>query len=144
MNDQHKLCLAGPFEVIDSLGQTWQVESVRIFDEGYGAIDVYVALGAADEDMRLHEDASVIRQVVARLRREGYAGPDFIPGAEDLQDPALIVLEAPEEFGAYAARRGWRNIADDYAEEDAGDAASRGEEAEAAYAGLMRRLRARD
>jgi hypothetical protein len=31
-----------------------------------------------------------------------------------LQESRLIVLEAPEEFAAFAKSRGWKNLAEDF------------------------------
>lgn len=142
MNNEHELKLCGPFDLTDSLGRTWRVASMHIFDEGYGPIDVYVKLTSGDEDERLHEDQKVIAQISARIRSLGYDGPDLRVGAEDLQDHLLIVLEAPEEFTAFAAARGWRNLADDYADDDADQRVAMAEiSAAGVYAALMARLR---
>jgi hypothetical protein len=143
MDKEYAIQLSGPFEVTDSLGRNWKVDSVRIFDEGWGGIDVYVAFASAEDEDRLHEDAAVIRQILSRLRALGYVGPDFGPAAEELQDCGLIVLEAPEEFEPFAASLGWRNLAEDYLDgEPAGAAALHGDTtAHAIYAALMQKLR---
>lgn len=108
--------LSGPFPVTDSLGRTWQFNGIRIFDEGYSIIDVYIDFDAPAEDDTFHEDPIVIRQILSRLRFLGYVGPDFGLGDPGLQDDRLIVLEAPEAFSRFAASEGWRNLADEYAD----------------------------
>lgn len=142
-NDEYAILLCGPFDVTDSAGRKWRIDSVSIFNEGYGSIDVYVMLETAGEEVRLHEDSAVIRQILRKLRSLGYDGPDFGPGDEDLQDDTLIVLAAPEEFESFAAAKGWRNLADDYADDVAQDVRLAQEEdaALAVYSALMARLR---
>jgi hypothetical protein len=98
------------------MGRTWDLNGIRIFDEGYGIIDVYVDFVSSMEDERLYEDALLIRQIQSRLRDLGYAGPEVGPGDPGLQDDKLIVLEAPEEFSTFAASKGWKNLAEEYAE----------------------------
>ena len=78
------------------------------------------------------------------MRALGYDGPDFGPGDPGLQDDKLIVLEAPEEFGHFAASKGWKNLAEEYADENSyttlpSDAMS-DPVAQAAFDALMRRL----
>ncbi|MEO8600524.1 MAG: hypothetical protein ABI656_11920, partial [bacterium] len=34
------------------------------------------------------------------------------------QDDKLIVLEAPEEFNVFAASKGWKNLAEEFPEDD--------------------------
>ncbi len=144
MDSENVIRLSGPFRINDSLGRTWDVCAIRIFDEGYGIIDVYVDLDASMEDEPLYDDPLVIRQILSRLRALGYDGPDFGPGDPGLQDDKLIVLEAPEEFGHFAASKGWKNLAEEYADED-GNTAVSGDAmtdpvAWAAFDALMRRL----
>lgn len=117
MHHEDTIRLSGPFRLHDSLGRTWDIGGIRIFDEGYGIIDVYVDFSASMEGEPLHEDVLVIRQILSRLRTLGYSGPDFGPGDPGLQDDRLIVLEAPEAFAAFAASRGWKNLAEEYADE---------------------------
>ncbi len=117
MHHENTIRLSGPFQLHDSLGRAWDIDGIRIFDEGYGIIDVYVDFLASMEGEPLHEDALVIRQILSRLRTLGYAGPDFGPGDPGLQDDRLIVLEAPEAFASFAAGRGWKNLAAEYADE---------------------------
>jgi hypothetical protein len=117
MNSENVIQLSGPFSVTDSLGRTWELNGIRIFDEGYGIIDVYVDFALSMEDDPLYEDPLLIRQIQSRLRALGYVGPDFGHGDLGLQDDKLIVLEAPEEFSRFAASKGWKNLAEEYADE---------------------------
>lgn len=117
MNSEHHIQLSGPFSVTDSSGRAWDLHGIRIFDEGYGIIDVYVDFVTSMDDEPLYEDPLLIGQILARLRALGYTGPDFGHGDLGLQDERLIVLEAPEEFSRFAASKGWKNLAEDYADE---------------------------
>lgn len=114
--EDHSIPLSGPFEVVDSLGRTWQVKGIRIYDEGYSIIDVYVDFAEPVEDEPLCEDAAVMRQILARLRNAGYDGPEFDPSQPAMHDDTSMVLEAPEAFIAFAIGKGWRNLAEDFAE----------------------------
>lgn len=144
MDNENAIQLSGPFSVTDSLGREWDIDGIRIFDEGYGIIDVYVDFASSMDDEPLYEDAQVIRQILARLRSIGYAGPDFGPGDPGLQDEHLIVLEAPEAFGDFAKSRGWRNLAEEYADEERTEASSETIMTDAhagqVYSALMRKL----
>jgi hypothetical protein len=144
MDNEHVIPLSGPFRIHDSLGTTWSVKGIRIYDEGYGIIDVYVDFDESMEDAPLHEDPLVIQQIVSRLRTLGYDGPDFGPGDPGLQDERLIVLEAPEEFCHFAAGKGWKNLAEDFADGDQQPALTddimTDPVARAAFSALMRRL----
>jgi hypothetical protein len=122
MNSETDIQLSGPFSVTDAAGRTHNIKAIRIFDEGYGIIDVYVDFAAAVGKDRLYEDKVLIAQVLAQLRRSGYAGPDFGHGDLGLQDDKLIVLEAPEEFNDFAASKGWKNLADEFADEQDAEA----------------------
>ena len=117
MNSENVIQLSGPFSVTDSSGRNWDLHGIRIFDEGYGIIDVYVDFVSSMDDDPLYEDAHLIAQILARLRTLGYAGPDFGHGDPGLQDDKLIVLEAPEEFSHFAMGKGWRNLAEQYADD---------------------------
>jgi hypothetical protein len=144
MDSDNNIQLSGPFDIVDSLGRHWQVGGIRIYDEGYSIIDVYVDFAESLERDPLHEDPLVIRQILARLRELGYDGPDFGHGAPGLQDDRLIVLEAPEAFTAFAASKGWKNLAEDYADDYADDPEA-GEvvadpASHAVFSALMRRL----
>lgn len=146
MNSENIIQLSGPFRIFDSLGRTWEVEGIRIFNEGYGIIDVYVDLGLPMEGEPLYEDALVIEQILSRLRFLGYTGPDFSLGDPGMQDEKLIVLEAGEEFGAFAGSKGWKNLAEEYLDDEnkdyspdvAGDSVSI-----ELFSALMRKLRAK-
>lgn len=119
MDNDTDIELCGPFTVRDSSGNPRDIASIRIFDEGYGIIDVYVHMVASMNDDRLYEDTVLVGQVMARLHQLGYVGPDFGHGDLGLQDERLIVLEAPEAFNAFAASRGWKDLAEEFAEDDA-------------------------
>ncbi|PFH04612.1 hypothetical protein BCF11_5396 [Collimonas sp. PA-H2] len=121
MNSETDIKLSGPFSVTDAAGRKHDIQAIRIFDEGYGIIDVYVDFAVAIGKERLFEDQRLIGQILARLRQIGYTGPDFGHGDLGLQDDKLIVLEAPEEFNAFAASKGWKNLAEEFAEDDQED-----------------------
>jgi hypothetical protein len=118
MNNDTDIQLSGPFTVTDASGQSRKINAIRIFDEGYGIIDVYVDFASSIGRERLYQDSVLIRQILARLRSLGYAGPDFGHGDLGLQDDKLIVLEAPEEFNVFAASKGWKNLAAEFADPD--------------------------
>jgi hypothetical protein len=105
--------LSGPFQARDSQGRTLDVKAIRIFDEGYGIIDVYVEFKAR-LDPGAYKDTVLVRQIIDRLRAVGYKGPDFGHSDPGLQESRLIVLEAPEEFAPFAKSRGWKNLAEDF------------------------------
>ncbi len=121
MNNETDIQLSGPFDVTDATGQTRKIQAIRIFDEGYGIIDVYVDFVASIQGQCLHKDNVLVGQILTRLRQLGYVGPDFGHGDLGLQDDKLIVLEAPEEFNAFAESKGWKNLADEFADEDSSD-----------------------
>lgn len=145
MDNENSIRLSGPFRVTDSLGRVWDIHGIRIFDEGYAIIDVFVDFAEPMDDAALHDDARVIAQIIARLRALGYAGPDFGPGDPGLQDERLLVLEAPEEFGRFAAGKGWRNLAEAYADDQrevtTTDDALADPLASAVFAALLRRVK---
>jgi hypothetical protein len=107
--------LSGAFQAKDANGRTLDVKAIRIFDEGYGIIDVYVEF-AAKLEPGTHEDKTLQRALIERLRAVGYKGPDFGLSDSGLQESRLIVLEAPEEFAAFAKSRGWKNLAEEFDE----------------------------
>ncbi len=109
--------LSGPFKATDSSGTTHEVKAIRIFDEGYGIIDVYVDFSAPIEN-GLYNDQVLLGQIMTKLRSLGYVGPDFGHSDLGLQERNLIVLEAPEEFCAFATRHGWKNLAEEFDDED--------------------------
>lgn len=108
--------LSGPFKATDSTGRSHDIKGIRIFDEGYGIIDVYVDFAAAVEP-GLYKDPVLVRQVIDKLRTLGYKGPDFGHSDPGLQERKLIVLEAPEEFSAFAKSKGWKNLAEEFDDE---------------------------
>ncbi|CAN5847867.1 hypothetical protein BH11PSE12_BH11PSE12_10320 [soil metagenome] len=109
--------LSGPFKATDSSGATHEVKAIRIFDEGYGIIDVYVDFSAPIEN-GLYNDKVLLGQIMTKLRSLGYVGPDFGHSDLGLQERNLIVLEAPEEFCAFATRHGWKNLAEEFDDQD--------------------------
>ena len=109
--------LSGPFKAKDSSGTEQEVKAIRIFDEGYGMIDVYVDLMAASENS-LYTDKVFVGQIMARLHTLGYDGPDFEHSDPALQDKNLVVLEAPEEFCDFAGRHGWKNLAEEFDDDE--------------------------
>ncbi|MCC2962933.1 hypothetical protein LK540_21090 [Massilia sp. IC2-278] len=113
--DSSDIELSGPFQAADSTGRTHDVKAIRIFDEGYGIIDVYVDF-AKPLDSGLYKDRVLVKNIIDRLRALGYKGPDFGHSDPGLQERKLIVLEAPEEFTAFAKARGWKNLAEDFDE----------------------------
>ena len=120
MNDDTQLTLCGPFTAKDSSGQVRGISAIRIFDEGYGVIDVHVNLRHPMEGDELFNDLILIRQISAHLRTLGYLGPDLKVGDAGLQEEQVIVLEAPEEFNVFAQRHGWKDLAAEY-DEDSND-----------------------
>ncbi|AXA90623.1 hypothetical protein [Massilia sp. YMA4] len=112
MSTESDIVLSGPFQVADGSGRQHDAKAIRIHDEGYGIIDVYVDFARALDGG--HKDAALLRGIVERLRALGYKGPDFGLGDAGLQESRLIVLEAPEEFTAFAKQHGWKNLAEDF------------------------------
>ena len=113
MTTDNDIRLSGPFKAADSAGKQHEIKAIRIFDEGYGIIDVYVDFMAPIAN-GLYKDSTLVGNIIARLRALGYAGPDFGHSDPGLQDSKLIVLEAPEEFSDFAKLKGWRNLAEDF------------------------------
>jgi len=118
MSDDTNIELCGPFTVRDCSGNARDIEAIRIFDEGYGIIDVYVHMAHSMAGDVLFDDAVLISQIMQRLRELGYNGPDFGHGDLGLQDDKLIVLEAPEAFNIFAASRGWKNLAEEFLDDE--------------------------
>lgn len=118
MENDTDIELCGPFTVRDASGNARDIEAIRIFDEGYGIIDVYVHMVTSMEEDRLYLDTVLIGQIMAKLHQLGYEGPDFGHGDLGLQDSKLIVLEAPEAFNGFAASRGWKDLAEEFADDD--------------------------
>ncbi len=117
MSSDTDIQLSGPFSATDSSGSAHEIKGIRIFDEGYGIIDVYVDFSAPVEN-NLCKDKTLIGQIITRLRSLGYSGPDFGHSDLGLQERKLIVLEAPEEFCAFAASHGWKNLAEEFDDDD--------------------------
>ena len=115
MTTDSDIQLSGPFQAKDGNGRTLDVKAIRIFDEGYGIIDVYVDFSAR-LDPGAYKDDVLVRQIIDRLRSLGYKGPEFGHSDPGLQESRLIVLEAPEEFAPFAKSRGWKNLAEDFDE----------------------------
>jgi hypothetical protein len=108
--------LSGPFKASDSSGRSHDVKAIRIYDEGYGIIDVYVDFAAPIES-GLYKDKVLVGHILTQLRSLGYKGPDFGHSDPGLQERKLIVLEAPEEFTPFAKSRGWKNLAEEFDDE---------------------------
>ncbi len=145
MNNQTDIQLSGPFSVQDSSGHVRDIKGIRIFDEGYGMIDVYVDFVSSFEDDPLHQDQVLIGRILGRLHALGYRGPDFGLADAGLQEDKLIVLQAPESFNDFAASKGWRNLAEEFADDDedlAPDASVAALASAMEVDALMRRLKA--
>jgi hypothetical protein len=146
MDIENTIQLSSSFRIYDSLGRTWEIKGIRIFNEGYGIIDVYVDLALPMEDEPLYEDGLVIEQILSRLRRLGYTGPDFGVGDLGMQDEKLIVLEAGEEFCFFAESKGWKNLAEEYLDDEnkneSSDVADDSRSIEL-FSALMRKLQAK-
>ena len=112
-DDSTDIAICGSFKALDGNGKEHSIKGIRIYDEGYGVIDVFVDF-IAPMEAGSYKDAILIQQILAKLRSAGYNGPDF--GATDpaLQERKMIVLEAPEEFCAFAASKGWKNLAEEF------------------------------
>jgi hypothetical protein len=117
MENDTDITLCGPFKATDGSGRAHDIKAIRIFDEGYGVIDVYIDF-AAPVDPKAYKDQALIGQIMTRLHSLGYVGPDFGHGDLGLQDKKLIVLEAPEEFNAFAASKGWKNLAEEFDDDE--------------------------
>lgn len=112
-DDNTDIAICGGFKALDTSGKEHSIKGIRIYDEGYGVIDVFVDF-LAPMEAGTYKDSVLIQQILAKLRSAGYSGPDF--GATDptLQERKMIVLEAPEEFCAFAASKGWKNLAEEF------------------------------
>lgn len=116
-NNDSDIHLSGPFKASDSSGTNHEVKGIRIFDEGYGIIDVYVDFSGPIENS-LCKDKVLLGHIMTKLRSLGYVGPDFGHGDLGLQERKLIVLEAPEEFCAFAEKHGWKNLAEEFDDDE--------------------------
>ncbi|MES2259111.1 MAG: hypothetical protein V4724_11355 [Pseudomonadota bacterium] len=118
MNQDTDIQLSGPFKATDGSGRALDIKAIRIFDEGYGVIDVYVDLAAPATD-GLPKDKKLLTEISARLRSLGYVGPDLTPGDPVMQEKKLLVLDTPDEFLAFAVRKGWKDLAAEFGDDDA-------------------------
>lgn len=116
MTQDTDIQLSGPFKAVDGSGRTIDIKSIRIFDEGYGIIDLYVDLSAPATD-GLHKDLKLIAEIGARLRALGYSGPDLAPGDPVIQEKRLIVLDTPDEFLPFAVRKGFKDLTSEFGDE---------------------------
>ncbi|SFV16355.1 hypothetical protein [Pseudoduganella namucuonensis] len=115
MNQDTDIQLSGPFKATDGSGRSLDIKALRIFDEGYGVIDLFVDLAAPAAD-GLHRDKKLIAEIGARLRGLGYTGPDPTPGDPVVQEKKLIVLDTPDEFLPFAVRKGWKDLSSEFDE----------------------------
>ncbi|MGO4380958.1 hypothetical protein [Pseudoduganella sp. RAF53_2] len=115
MNQDTDIQLSGPFKASDGSGRSIDIKAIRIFDEGYGVIDLYVDLAAPASD-GLHKDKKLIAEISAHLRTLGYKGPDLTPGDPVIQEKKLIVLDTPDEFLAFAVRKGFKDLSSEFDE----------------------------
>lgn len=115
MNQDTDIQLSGAFTASDSSGRAINIKSIRIFDEGYGVIDLYVDL-AAPASAGLHRDQKLIAEISARLRTLGYKGPDLTAGDPVIQENRLVVLDTPDEFLPFAVQKGFKDLTSDFDE----------------------------
>lgn len=116
MTQDTDIQLSGPFKAIDGNGRAIDIKSLRIFDEGYGVVDLYVDLAAPATD-GLHKDHQLIAEIGARLRAIGYNGPDLKPGDPVIQEKRLIVLDTPDEFLPFAVHKGFKDLSSEFDEQ---------------------------
>ena len=72
---------------------------------------------AAPIEPGLYKDKALVGKVSTGCARSATRGPNFGHSDPGLQDRKLIVLEAPEEFSAFAKSKGWKNLAEEFDEE---------------------------
>ncbi|WP_296000383.1 hypothetical protein [Rugamonas sp.] len=116
MNKDTDIQLSGPFKATDGSGRAHDVKAIRIFDEGYGAIDVYVDFAASIAG--LHKDKALIAAIATQLSGLCYKGPALTAGDPVLQENKLMVLESPDEFNTYAAGKGWKDLAEEFGDDE--------------------------
>jgi hypothetical protein len=116
MNHDTDIQLSGAFKATDGNGSAIDIKSIRIFDEGYGVIDLYVDL-AAPAGPGLHKDKKLIADISARLRTLGYKGPDLSAGDPVIQEKRLIVLDTPDEFLPFAVSKGFKDLTSEFEDE---------------------------
>ena len=113
MSDNTDIDICGSFKATDSKGTEHTIKGIRIYDEGYGIIDVFVDF-AAPMEAGSYRDTTLVQQILNQLRKVGYSGPDFEATDPSLQERKMIVLEAPEEFCQFAKTKGWKNLAEEF------------------------------
>jgi hypothetical protein len=113
MSDSTDIQICGTFKANDANGKEHTIKGIRIYDEGYGMIDVFVDFNAAME-AGSYRDTALIQQILQQLRLAGYTGPDFGVTDPSLQERKMIVLEASEEFCSFAKTKGWKNLAEEF------------------------------
>jgi hypothetical protein len=113
MNNDTDIQICGSFKATDANGKEHAIKGIRIYDEGYGIIDVFVDFVAAMEAGNFR-DKVLVQQIMKQLRAVGYVGPDFEATDPTLQERKMIVLEAPEEFCQFAKTKGWKNLAEEF------------------------------
>lgn len=113
MSNNTDIEICGSFKATDSTGKEHSIKGIRIYDEGYGIIDVFVDF-AAPMEAGTFRDKTLVQQILSQLRKIGYVGPDFEATDPSLQERKMIVLEAPEEFCQFAKTKGWKNLAEEF------------------------------
>jgi hypothetical protein len=113
MSENTDIAICGSFNAADSSGKEHNIKGIRIYDEGYGIIDVFVDF-AAPMEAGTYRDKTLVKQILSQLRKVGYVGPDFEATDPSLQERKMIVLEAPEEFCQFAKTKGWKNLAEEF------------------------------
>lgn len=113
MSNNTDIEICGSFKATDSTGKEHNIKGIRIYDEGYGIIDVFVDF-AAPMEAGTYRDKKLVQQILSQLRKIGYVGPDFEATDPSLQERKMIVLEAPEEFCQFAKTKGWKNLAEEF------------------------------
>ncbi|MBR7746909.1 hypothetical protein [Undibacterium baiyunense] len=113
MSNNTDIEICGSFKATDATGKEHSIKGIRIYDEGYGIIDVFVDF-AAPMEAGTYRDKTLVQQILSQLRKIGYVGPDFEATDPSLQERKMIVLEAPEEFCQFAKTKGWKNLAEEF------------------------------
>jgi hypothetical protein len=113
MSNNTDIEICGSFKATDSTGKEHSIKGIRIYDEGYGIIDVFVDF-AAPMEAGTYRDKTLVQQILSQLRKIGYVGPDFEATDPSLQERKMIVLEAPEEFCQFAKTKGWKNLVEEF------------------------------
>ena len=116
MTQNTDIQLSGPLKATDGSGRAIDIKSIRIFDEGYGVVELYVDLKAPAPD-GLHRDKKLIAEISAHLRTLGYKGPDLSAGDPVIQEKRLIVLDTPDEFLPFAVGKGFKDLTSEFDDE---------------------------